>query len=163
MAISELASELWRATNNDSGNHLNAVELHAKALLLKQQLSKNSQTTLLLAPQLEIQSPADFIQSLLEIVRHWSFAALKIPHIKAQVALWVSFKTPAKTDFTDLIEHTTRTENQYSVWSAHRSDHRRRDGFGLTDKRFNQRQVLYEVDHCIYTVMTATRTPVPRA
>ncbi|MGH8568213.1 MAG: pyridine nucleotide-disulfide oxidoreductase, partial [Gammaproteobacteria bacterium] len=27
---------------------------------------------------------------------------------------------------------------------------RRRDGFALTDRRMNERQVLYEVDHCIY-------------
>ncbi|NOR79783.1 MAG: pyridine nucleotide-disulfide oxidoreductase, partial [Methyloprofundus sp.] len=150
MAISELASELWHSSKQNSDSQRNADELHAKALLIKNQLSKNPHTTSLLTQQLEIQNSADFLGSLLEIVRRWSFAARQIPKLQVQVANWVSFKTPAKTDFKNLVEHEIRVENQYSLWSAHKSHHRRRDGFALTDKRFNQRQVLYEVDHCIY-------------
>ncbi|MCF6250100.1 MAG: pyridine nucleotide-disulfide oxidoreductase [Methylococcaceae bacterium] len=150
MAISELASELWQTFNENSDSQHNTDELHSKALLIKNQLSENSHTTSLLVQQLEIQNPTDFLDSLLDIVKRWSFAALKIPKMQAQVAHWVSFKIPAKTNFNNLVEHETHTENQYSVWSVAKNHHRRRDGFALTDKRFNQRQVLYEVDHCIY-------------
>ncbi|WP_428354854.1 FAD-dependent oxidoreductase [Methyloprofundus sp.] len=150
MAISELGSELWRASNDKSDRHDNADELHSKALLIKNQLGENPRSTSLLAQQLEIQDPAEFLESLLDIVRRWSFTALKIPEMQALVAHWLSFKTPAKTDFKDLVEHEIRVENHYPVWSAHKSHLRRRDGFALTDKRFNLRQILYEVDHCIY-------------
>lgn len=150
MTISELASELWLTSNNNPDSQCNADELHSKAVLIKHQLSENPQATSLLTQQLEIQNPADFLESLLDIIRRWSFAALKIPQLQAQVAHWVSFKTPAKINFKDLVEHEICVENQYQAWSAHKSHHRRRDGFALTDKRFNQRQVLYEVDHCIY-------------
>ena len=150
MAISELASELWLTSNNNPDSQCNADELHSKAVLIKHQLSENPHATSLLTQQLEIQNPADFLESLLEIVRRWSFAALQTPKLQAQVANWVSFKTPAKTDSKNLVEHEIHLQNQYSVWSAHKKNLRRRDGFALTDKRFNQRQVLYEVDHCIY-------------
>ena len=150
MAISELASELWHSASDNPNNQCNTDEIHSKALLFTNQFSNDPHTASLFAQQLAIQNPAEFLESLLDIIRHWSFAALQSPKLQLQVADWVSFKTPAKTDFTNLVEHEIRIENQYSVWSAHKSHLRRRDGFALTDKRFNQRQVLYEVDHCIY-------------
>jgi len=150
MAISELTSELWQTSNKDSASQLNADELRSKARLIKNQLNKNPDASSLFAQQLETLNPVDFFESLLDIVRRWSFAALKIPELQRQVTRWVSFKTPAKIDFKALVEHEIHEQNQYSVWSAPKNHHRRRDGFSLTDKRFNQREVLYEVDHCIY-------------
>jgi NADPH-dependent glutamate synthase beta subunit-like oxidoreductase/NAD(P)H-flavin reductase len=150
IAVSELGSELWQTSSGFSDSQSNTDELNSKALLIKNQLSENPQTVSLLTQQLGIQNPADFIESLLDIVRRWSFAALKIPELQSQVVDWVSFKTPAKTDFKDLVEHEIRLDNQYPVWSTKKGHHRRRDGFALTDKRMDQRRVLYEVDHCIY-------------
>ena len=150
MAVSELASELWHTSKQNSDDQYTNDKLHAKALLLKNQLSNNSPTKSLLAEQLALQNPADFLESLLDIIRRWSFTALHIPEFHTQIAHWVSFKIPAKTDFSNLLEHEIHLKNDYPVWSAKTSQLRRRDGFALTDKRFNQRQVLYEVDHCIY-------------
>ncbi|OQK15765.1 pyridine nucleotide-disulfide oxidoreductase [Methyloprofundus sedimenti] len=150
MAISELGSELWQVSNDRPENQRNADGLQSKALLIKNQLSKNQQIRSLLTEQLAIPNSVDFIESLLNIVRRWSFAAQHIPKLQVQVVDWVSFKTPTKKDFNNLVEHVIHVENQYPVWAAHKNHLRRRDGFTLTDKRFNQRQVLYEVDHCIY-------------
>ncbi|NOQ15453.1 MAG: pyridine nucleotide-disulfide oxidoreductase, partial [Methyloprofundus sp.] len=150
MAISELASDLWQISNEKTNSQHNTNALQTKSLLLRKQLSGHTGARYLLATQLEIQDSADFIDALLDIVQRWSFAALSIPQLQAKVANWVSFKSPTKTDFKELVAHETQIKQQYSVWSAHSNQHRRRDGFALTDKRFNQRQVLYEVDHCIY-------------
>lgn len=150
MAISELGSELWRLTSEFSDDSQNIDDLNAKALLIKNQLTENSQSAAILSEQLDIQNPADFTESLLNIVRRWSFAALQIPEIQAQVTDWVSFKKPTRTDFTNLVDHDTQSNNQYPVWSVAKDHHRRRDGFALTDKRHQQRQILYEIDHCIY-------------
>jgi NADPH-dependent glutamate synthase beta subunit-like oxidoreductase/NAD(P)H-flavin reductase len=49
-----------------------------------------------------------------------------------------------------LVHHELRPEAGYEVWTGPTEHHRRRDGFGLTDPRFPERRVLYEVDHCIY-------------
>ena len=85
-----------------------------------------------------------------ELIGRWAFASLKVASLKAKVSLWLSFKTPAKTDFSHLVHHSHRELDGYGVWSVQESEHRRRDGFTLTDPRFPQRRVLYEVDHCIY-------------
>ncbi|MCK5479166.1 MAG: pyridine nucleotide-disulfide oxidoreductase, partial [Methylococcales bacterium] len=150
MAVSEIGSELWQLACGFSSSQGNTDDLNSQALLIKNHLSENPQTASLLKQALGIVNPGNFIESLLDIVRRWSFAAMKIPELQSQVADWVSLKTPAKTDFKNLVEHEIRLENQYPVWSAKTSHHRRRDGFALTDKRFDQRRVLYEVDHCIY-------------
>ncbi len=65
-------------------------------------------------------------------------------------ALWVLFKEPAKTDVHHLVHHQVKQRDGFTTWMAPVHDMRRRDGFKLTDHRMNERQVLYEVDHCIY-------------
>ena len=63
---------------------------------------------------------------------------------------WVSFKQPAKTDVQHLVHHPEFDRGGYKAWAAEDQHRRRRDGFALTDPRYGQRRVLYEVDHCIY-------------
>lgn len=150
MAVAELGSQLLKLSNGFSDNPDDADSLNSQILLLKNQLSENTQTVSILVQQLTLQSPAAFIDSLMDIIRRWSYAALEAPELQTQVKDWVSFKKPAKTDFKNLVEHDTLSDKQYPVWAVAENHHRRRNGFALTDKRFNQRQVLYEVDHCIY-------------
>ena len=88
--------------------------------------------------------------ALHDLIGRWSFAATRLDALKTEVSDWVSFKTPAKTDFAHLVHHELRPEAGYEVWTGPEEHHRRRDGFGLTDPRFPERRVLYEVDHCIY-------------
>ncbi|MGX2039310.1 FAD-dependent oxidoreductase [Methylocaldum sp. MU1018] len=96
------------------------------------------------------ESDEGLVEALLDLIRRWTYAAQRIPELKAQVRDWASFKFPAKTDFNHLVHHETRPANGYAVWAAPEEHHRRREGFGLTDPRFPERRVLYEVDHCIY-------------
>ena len=95
-------------------------------------------------------SPAALIASVLDIIYRWSFAAKSAPELQAVVKKWLSFKVPAKTDLDNLVHHASVDRDGYNVWACEEDHVRRRDGFALTDKRFAQRQVLYEVDHCIY-------------
>ena len=89
-------------------------------------------------------------EALFDLSARWVFAATRDPLLKAKVAGWVSFKKPAKVDFDHLVHYETRQLDGYGVWAVPEGHHRRRDGFGLTDPRFEERKVLYEVDHCIY-------------
>ncbi|MFO1419077.1 MAG: FAD-dependent oxidoreductase [Methylotetracoccus sp.] len=91
-----------------------------------------------------------FADAALEAIRRWSYAALRAPERGQRTAGWVSFKFPAKTDFTHLVEHERQARDGHEVWCGDPAHHRRRDGFALTDRRFGERRVLYEVDHCIY-------------
>ncbi|HKK15652.1 MAG TPA: pyridine nucleotide-disulfide oxidoreductase, partial [Gammaproteobacteria bacterium] len=91
-----------------------------------------------------------FVDALLTIVQRWAFAAVHDPELNKRIRGWVSFKMPQKTDQDNLVHHETRHRQGYETWVGFPAEHRRRDGFSLTDHRFNQRQVQYEIDHCIY-------------
>lgn len=93
---------------------------------------------------------ADFAAGLFGEFERWCFAASRDDRLRPQIKDWVSFKVPAKTDFEHLVHHVVENRNGCGVWAAEAGHHRRRDGFGLTDPRFPERKVLYEVDHCIY-------------
>lgn len=88
-----------------------------------------------------------FVSGLMDTVLRWCFVAQTDNDI---VAEWLSFKFPNKRDFEHLVEHEVVDFGEFTAWMGDKEHHRRRDGFKLTDPRFNQRQVLSEVNHCIY-------------
>jgi len=90
---------------------------------------------------------AGFVNGLMDVVQGWSFVAQQDNDV---VADWLSFKLPGKRDFDHLVEHDTVDRGEFTAWMGELEHRRRRDGFKLTDPRFNQRQVLSEVNHCIY-------------
>ena len=93
---------------------------------------------------------AEFIGELLEDVRRWAWLAKNDAEVGKAVAGWASFREPERTDFNDLVEHETESREGYSVWKGPARHRRPRDGFALTDRRYGQRDILYEIDHCIY-------------
>ena len=90
---------------------------------------------------------AGFISGLMDVVQRWSFVAQQDNDV---VADWLSFKLPGKRDLDNLVEHDTVDRGEFTTWMGDLEQRRRRDGFKLTDPRLNQRQVLSEVNHCIY-------------
>jgi len=82
--------------------------------------------------------------------QRWCVLADSDTEIQQATFGWFSFKTPKKTDFDHLVEHESFDYDGYSAWVAPEHERRRRDGFALTDSRAGQREVQYEVDHCIY-------------
>jgi NADPH-dependent glutamate synthase beta subunit-like oxidoreductase/NAD(P)H-flavin reductase len=135
--VSQLGSELWRLAQNAELSDADVAEL-------KSQISQSP------ALNIAYDNSAALVAGLLDIVCRWSFAAKQVPELQTLVAKWLSFKIAEKTDLENLVEHDTVAQSGYDVWACDEHHHRRRDGFALTDKRFNQRQALYEVDHCIY-------------
>ncbi|MBT8441324.1 MAG: pyridine nucleotide-disulfide oxidoreductase, partial [Gammaproteobacteria bacterium] len=97
-----------------------------------------------------IESDSDFVEALLEHVRRWAWLARNDAAFAPDTAGWLSFKEPARTDFAALVPHATETRDGYSVWKGEAAHRRRRDGFALTDGRYSRREILYEIDHCIY-------------
>jgi NAD(P)H-flavin reductase/NADPH-dependent glutamate synthase beta subunit-like oxidoreductase len=110
--------------------------------LLDHELAKVEFIDIINAPE-----AADFVSGLMDIVQRWSFVAQQDNDV---VADWLSFKFPEKRDFDHLVEHETVDRGQFTAWMGELEHRRRRDGFKLTDPRYNQRQVLSEVNHCIY-------------
>jgi len=93
------------------------------------------------------QDPAEFIAALMDIVQRWSLVAQQDNDV---VATWSSFKFPKKRDFDNLVAHDLVDRGEFKAWMGEQEHRRRRDGFKLTDPRYNQRQALSEINHCIY-------------
>jgi len=92
----------------------------------------------------------ELVEALLETIRRWAQLARTDPVFRAEVAGWVSFKEPEKRDFDALVPHDVEARDGFDVWKGPTRTRRRRDGFALTDKRHDQRHILYEIEHCIY-------------
>ncbi len=114
---------------------------------LRLRLSEEPQAASEFKDIIALQDQAEFTQGLLDIVQRWSFVAQQDANIAAN---WLSFKFPEKRDFDHLVEHEVIDRGEFTAWMGEQKHRRRRDGFKLTDPRFNERQVLSEVNHCIY-------------
>ena len=119
------------------------ADLVAEALRAKLAAHEEAETEF--SHILNLQQPAEFIDGLIDIVQRWSLVAQQDNEV---VAHWPSFKLPQKRDFDNLVPHQLVDRGEFKTWMGEHS--RRRDGFMLTDRRMNQRQVLSEVNHCIY-------------
>lgn len=117
---------------------------------IRSALSENTDAKITFDAALAQKQEANFVENLLEVVRRWSYAAQNDDALAQTVVGWVSFQHPKKTDAGNLVCHDLKQRDGFTTWIGHKDDHRCRDGFGLTDRRFNTRQTLYEVDHCIY-------------
>ncbi|MDX1518493.1 MAG: FAD-dependent oxidoreductase [Gammaproteobacteria bacterium] len=99
---------------------------------------------------LEMDDRNEIIAGLLLVVQRWTFLAMQGRIRDFDTSGWVSFKFPQKRDFNHLVHHDIKPREGFETWVAPEDGRRLRDGFSLTDPRFNERQVLNEVDHCIY-------------
>ncbi|MCF7988161.1 MAG: FAD-dependent oxidoreductase [Methylovulum sp.] len=131
------------AKNKTSDYHQADTDAEA----LRNRLNTHSAAAAELSEILALATPAEFIAGLMDIVLRWSFVAAQD---EAITGTWLSFKFPEKRDFDYLVEHNTLDRGEFNVWMGTEEKRRRRDGFKLTDTRYTQRQVLSEVNHCIY-------------
>ncbi len=140
--IGSLSSHYKLLAKGKVSDYENADELVA---VIRTKLTEHELAALEFADIIIMTEPAECVAALMDVVQRWSFIAQQDNDI---VADWLSFKFPEKRDFDNLVAHEIVDRGEFKAWMGeHR---RRRDGFKLTDPRFNQRQVLSEVNHCIY-------------
>jgi len=94
-------------------------------------------------------NPEEFSDSIGKLTQ-WCIAALHTKEGQAAVKNWVSFKLPKKLDFQHLVNVEVSMEKGVERLQAPEAHFRERDGFDLTDKRMNERQVLNEIHYCVY-------------
>ncbi|MGZ4971059.1 MAG: pyridine nucleotide-disulfide oxidoreductase, partial [Methylobacter sp.] len=143
-AIGQLYSHYKLVAKGKDSNYENA-DLVAEALRAK--LAAHAEAAAEFSDLISQQNPAELINGLMDIVLRWSFVAQQDNDV---VAHWPSFKLPQKRDFDHLVEHELVDRGEFKAWMGELEHRRRRDGFKLTDPRFNQRQALSEINHCIY-------------
>jgi len=113
-------------------------------------LSGASEAKQVFSDVLALVDRSEVISSLLQVVQRWTLIALQGRQTIINTGQWVSFNFPEKRDFNHLVNHDTKQRDGFNTWVAPENRRRNRDGFKLTDPRFNERQTLNEVDHCIY-------------
>ena len=96
---------------------------------------------------LAVESDADDILGLLE---EWAHAAYNTPEGREHVAGWVSFKLPQKIEYMKLVPTLPVENDPAGRVGGLPEQQRRRDGFGLTDPRFNLREAMDHVHYCVY-------------
>ncbi|MCG3115795.1 MAG: FAD-dependent oxidoreductase [Candidatus Manganitrophus sp. SA1] len=97
-----------------------------------------------------IPTAAETATRLLQIPEQWVALHAHRADAKARVKGWVSFRFPEKIDFMHLVEAHPIKEDLPEAIQGPEKHRRRRDGFVLTDPRFNLRQVFNEVHYCIF-------------
>jgi len=92
----------------------------------------------------------DTTRNFLKIAEQWVSVHLHNSEAGAEVKDWVSFRLPEKIDYWRLVktDHPKKTIPELAVGPE--ETRRRRNGFDLTDKRYNLLHVLNEVHYCLY-------------
>jgi NADPH-dependent glutamate synthase beta subunit-like oxidoreductase/NAD(P)H-flavin reductase len=67
----------------------------------------------------------------------------------ADTAKWTMFMTPQPIDYGHLVEFV-HNPSMPGAMIGHEEEYRRRDGFKLTDRRYSDRQISYEVEYCVF-------------
>ncbi|MCI0448346.1 MAG: FAD-dependent oxidoreductase [Chlorobi bacterium] len=90
----------------------------------------------------------EYLKNIMEFLQKWCFA--KIHTEKHKVKNWVLFKQPMNVDFNDLVHNKAVYQNIPEKMQGEVDTLRRRDGFKLTNKRYNDRMVMGEVEYCVF-------------
>lgn len=84
--------------------------------------------------------------SIIELT-HWSARVLADKETPSLFDDWVSFDLPAKRQYDDLVHLEPAIDHRRSLIA---DQWVQREGFELTDQRMSEKQVLNEIDYCVY-------------
>jgi len=153
-AISVVAARLANLAGHyqklAKGKPSDVEDADAQVEELREHLRVNAQAARTFADARAMKDPLEFVANLLGYVERWTYAATKDPAFASRVEGWVVFRTLPRMDFSQLVHFDSRTDGGVDSIAASEDERRRRDGFALTDARFGERDVWFEVDHCIY-------------
>ncbi|HMQ68113.1 MAG TPA: FAD-dependent oxidoreductase [Ignavibacteria bacterium] len=92
-------------------------------------------------------SDSDLLKIILAKTEKWLFGK-KIYDRKTDG--WIIYSEPEKLDFSYLVKNEKPDKDMPELMKAPDKGIHHRDGFKLTDRRMNKRQIQNEVDYCIY-------------
>jgi hypothetical protein len=90
------------------------------------------------------------IKEIIELLQKWCFTRYYNENEKHKVRQWIMYKLPLDMDYSNLVHNKVIDPKiPERIWGSDESL-RRRDGFKLTDMRYNNRQVMGEVEYCVF-------------
>jgi NADPH-dependent glutamate synthase beta subunit-like oxidoreductase/NAD(P)H-flavin reductase len=93
---------------------------------------------------------ARFVKSALRLVEAWASVHATRGEARERVKAWVSFRAPHPLDYEHLVQLERPNADLPEMMRGLDKNLRRRVGFGLTDQRATRREVLDEVNYCLY-------------
>ncbi len=146
LAISAIVMELVRLDIKSKSSFPDEVKTTLNSMVenLKNEVSFKS----ILPPVLDEASLRKFLTSLLQMFEQWIVAHYynKTESMKD----WVTYKLPHNLDYDHLVELKVINNPIPNTNFGHEEYYRRRDGFNLTDQRYSHREVMSEVEYCIF-------------
>jgi NADPH-dependent glutamate synthase beta subunit-like oxidoreductase/NAD(P)H-flavin reductase len=91
-----------------------------------------------------------FVRSSLKLIEAWAAAHALRTDARERVKGWVSFRFPHPLNYEHLVQLERPEADLPELMRGLDKNLRRRDGFKLTDRRYNAREVLEEVNYCLY-------------
>ncbi|MDQ3021493.1 MAG: FAD-dependent oxidoreductase [Bacteroidota bacterium] len=92
-------------------------------------------------------SDLNYFKFILSELQKWIFAKKYSDH---KVKNWVSYFEPHKLDYSHLVKYELPNNDFPELMQAPSDKQRPRFGFKLTDPRMDKRQILNQVDYCMY-------------
>lgn len=86
------------------------------------------------------------VRSLVTLLERWTWARATYT---STFEGWATFRRPKPLVHERLVEHRPPPPDMPELIEAHEDELRFRDGFKLTDRRFDERHVMGEVDTCV--------------
>lgn len=153
-ALGALASRLLALRQSiqaqENADRPSSAEANGAVTALRERLARHPQAREVFAPALSEPTHGGLVEQLLETLRRWTYQALHNPHSQPRVEGWMSFKAVQRIDFSQLVSFEANQQGGYRTLTIDDAKRRQRNGFALTDRRFSEREVLFEVEHCIY-------------
>ncbi|HKG12030.1 MAG TPA: hypothetical protein VKB12_01775, partial [Pyrinomonadaceae bacterium] len=91
-----------------------------------------------------------FVRSSLKLIEAWAAAHALRTDARGRVKGWVSFRFPHPLNYEHLVQLERPEAELPELMRGFDKNLRRRDGFKLTDRRYNAREVLEEIHYCLY-------------
>lgn len=92
----------------------------------------------------------ELLKKLLDLLESWSYKRYYDADENKRIENWVLYKMPLDMEYFDLVHNKVRDTNVPERMSGKEESLRKRDGFKLTDRRYNNRRVMWEVEYCIF-------------
>ena len=93
---------------------------------------------------------ARFVKGALRLVETWASVHATRGEAHERVKGWVSFRAPHPLDYEHLVQLERSNADLPEMMRGLDKNLRRRDGFALTDPRATRREVLDEVNYCLF-------------
>ena len=91
-----------------------------------------------------------FVRAALRLLEAWAAAHALRAEVRERVRGWVSFRFPHPLNYEHLVQIERPEAGLPELMRGLDKNLRRRDGFKLTDARYTPREVLEEVNYCLY-------------